>query len=120
MGSRLLRPGCPRRLVVVPSRRMKSEPRQAPEESVGIDLGLKAVAVSSAGERLEAGRFYRGLESKIAQAQRRGHQRQAKRLHRCAARRRADALHKFTRAIVDRYEYIVVGDVSTQKLVRTR
>jgi IS605 OrfB family transposase len=98
----------------------KSEPRQAPEESVGIDLGLKTVAVSSAGERLEAGRFYRGLESKIAQAQRRGHQRQAKRLHRCAARRRADALHKFTRAIVDRYEYIVVGDVSTQKLVRTR
>src|SRR5581483_11546662 len=100
--------------------KQKAEPCEAPEESVGIDLGLKAVAVSSEGERLDSGRFYRGLELKIARAQRRGHKRQAKRLHRRAARRRADALHKFTRMIVDRYRYIAVGDVSSQKLVRTR
>jgi putative transposase len=77
-------------------------------------------AVTSEGERLECGRFYRGLEAKIAQAQRRGHKRQAKRLHRKAARRRADALHKFSREIVDQYEYIVVGDVSSLKLAKTR
>jgi IS605 OrfB family transposase len=92
----------------------------APEESVGIDLGLKEIAVTSEGERLVSGRFYRGLESKIAQAQRRGHRRQAKRLHRKGARRRADALHKFSRRIVDQYEYIVVGDVSSIKLAKTR
>jgi putative transposase len=96
------------------------EQRPAPEESVGIDLGLKDIAVTSDGERLEAGRFYRGLEDQIAQAQRRGHRRQAKRLHRKAARRRADALHKFSRRIVDQYETIVLGDVSSQKLVKTR
>ena len=96
------------------------EQRPAPEESVGIDLGLKHIAVTSDGERLETGRFYRGLEGQIAQAQRRGHRRQAKRLHRKAARRRADALHKFSRRIVDQYETIVVGDVSSQKLVKTR
>jgi putative transposase len=45
--------------------------------------------------------------------------RQSKRLHRTAARRRADALHKFSRRIVNRYEMIVVGDVSSQKLVKT-
>jgi IS605 OrfB family transposase len=95
-------------------------PNVAPEEWVGIDLGVKETAVTSEGDRLEAGRFYRGLESKIAQAQRRGHRRQAKRLHRKAARRRADALHKFSRRIVDQYEYIVVGDVSSTKLVKTR
>jgi IS605 OrfB family transposase len=92
----------------------------APEESVGIDLGLKYIAVTSDGERLEAGRFYRSLEGRIAQAQRRGHRRQAKRLHRKVARRRADALHKFSRRIVDQYETIVVGDVSSQKLAKTR
>jgi putative transposase len=92
----------------------------APEESVGIDLGLKDIAVTSDGDRLEAGRFYRGLESRIAQAQRRGHRRQAKRLHRKAARRRADALHKFSRRIVNQYQTIFVGDVSSRKLVRTR
>jgi putative transposase len=96
------------------------EPSATPRETVGIDLGLKDTAVTSDGERLESGRFYRGLEEKIAQAERRGHRRQAKRLHRKAARRRADALHKFSRKIVNQYQYIVVGDVSSQKLVKTR
>jgi putative transposase len=96
------------------------EQSPALEESVGIDLGLKDIAVTSDGERLEVGRFYRGLETRIAQAQRRGHRRQAKRLHRRAARRRADALHKFSRRMVNQYETIIVGDVSSQKLVKTR
>jgi len=91
----------------------------APREAVGIDLGLKAVATTSDGDALEAARFYRGAEQKIAQAQRRGHKRQAKRLHRKAARRRVDALHKFSRKIVDQYQKIVVGDVSAPKLART-
>ena len=84
------------------------------------DLGLKAVATTSDGGRLDAARFYRDVEQKIAQAQRRGHKRQAKRLHRKAARRRADALHKFSRKMVNQYQNIVVGDVSTLNLVRTR
>jgi len=96
------------------------EPSVAPRESVGIDLGLKDTAVTSEGERLECGRFYRGLEARIAQAQRRGHRRHAKRLHRRVARRRADALHKFSRKIVNQYQYIVVGDVSSLKLAKTR
>jgi IS605 OrfB family transposase len=98
----------------------EAEPNTAPDEWVGIDLGLKETAVTSEGERLESGRFYRDVEARIAQAQRRGHKRQAKRLHRKAARRRADALHKFSRKIVYQYDYIVVGDVSSPKLAKTR
>ena len=64
---------------------------------VGIDLGLKDIAVTSDGERLESARFYRGLEAKIGQAQRRAHRQQAKFLHRKAARRRLNALHQFSR-----------------------
>lgn len=92
----------------------------APREIVGIDLGLKDTATTSDGARLEAGRFYRNTEAAIGQAQRRGHRRQAKRLHRKAARQRKDALHKFTRRIVDQYQHIVVGDVSSPKLAKTR
>ena len=92
----------------------------APEEKVGIDLGLKDVAVTSDGARCERGRFYRGIEVKIAQAQRRGHKRQAKLLHRRAANRRRHALHKFSREIVNRYQKIVVGDVSSLHLAKTR
>lgn len=96
------------------------EESQTPPESVGIDLGLVDVAVTSAGERLKAGTFYRDLERRIAQAERGGHRRQVKRLHRKAARCRRDTLHKFSRSIIHRYQNIFVGDVSSQRLVRTR
>lgn len=92
----------------------------APRESVGIDLGLKDIAVTSDGERLEAGRWTHRYAEKLTMAQRRGHKRQAKRIHRKVARRRADALHKFSRSIVDAYQNIIVGDVSSAKLGKTR
>jgi putative transposase len=95
-------------------------PRLAQHEDVGLDLGLTDTAATSDGEKLEAGRFYRDIEQKIARAQRRGHKRQAKRLHRTAARRRKDALHRFSTQIVDQYQRIFVGDVSSTKLVKTR
>ena len=93
---------------------------EALKEAVGLDLGLKDTVATSDGEKLEAGRFYRQIEQKIAAAQRRGHRRQAKRLHRTAARRRKDALHKFSRSIVTEYQTIIVGDVSSLKLAKTR
>jgi putative transposase len=82
------------------------EQKDAPLQAVGIDLGLKEIAVTSAGERLEAGRWTHGLADKLAMAQRRGHKRQAKRIHRKAARQRAEALHKFSRKMVDQYQNI--------------
>lgn len=92
-------------------------PRVGKQEDVGLDLGLKDTVATSDGEKLEAGRFYRDIEQKIARAQRRSHKRQAKRLHRTAARRRKDALHKFSTKIVDQYQrlgrpmWILVGIV---------
>jgi putative transposase len=91
-----------------------------PLAAVGIDLGLKDVAVTSEGERLEAGRWTQRYAAKLASAQRRGHKAQAKRIHRKAARCRSDALHKFSRSIVERYQTIVVGDVSSTRLAKTR
>lgn len=92
----------------------------APQEDVGLDLGLKDTVTTSDGERLEAGHFYRNMEQRIAQAQRRGHKRQAKRLHRQAARRRKDALHKFSSMLTGKYKRIFIGDVSALKLAKTR
>jgi putative transposase len=91
----------------------------AAQAAVGLDLGLKDTVATSEGAKLEGGHFYRRIEQKIAQAQRRGHKRQAKRLHRRAARRRKNALHDFSRKLVNSYQTIVVGDVSSLKLVKT-
>lgn len=91
----------------------------APMDAVGIDLGLKTAAVASDGRTLES-RVYRSFEPRISQAQRRGNKMRAKRLHRKAARCRADAMHKFSTALVRDYQRIFVGDVSSTKLVKTK
>jgi IS605 OrfB family transposase len=100
--------------------KVQAQETVAPEEAVGIDLGLKDIAVTSDEDRLAAGRWTHDYAQKLASAQRRGNKRQAKRIHRKAARCRADALHRFSSKMVDRYQKIVVGDVSSLKLVRTR
>jgi putative transposase len=93
---------------------------RASHEAVGIDLGLKAIATTSDGETLDAGRWTKRYAVRLATAQRRGHKRQAKRVHRRIARCRADALHKFSRKIIDHYQTIIVGDMSSLQLAKTR
>jgi putative transposase len=100
--------------------RLSAEQSIAPRESVGIDLGLKTIATTSDGDSLEAGRWTHAYADKLASAQRHGHKRQAKRIHRKVARCRADALHKFSTKIIDRYQNIVIGDVSRLRLAKTR
>src|ERR1700722_6049415 len=99
---------------------ISADQSSSPREAVGIDLGLKTIATTSDGDTLEAGRWTHGMADKLAMAQRRGHKHQAKRIHRKASRQRADALHKFSRKIVDQYQKIVIGDVSSTKLARTK
>ena len=91
----------------------------APKEAVGIDLGLKSVASTSDGDKLDM-HFYRDSEQKLGELQRRGHKKQAKRVHRKIKRQRAHKAHCFTKGIVDNYQNIFVGDVSSSKLVKTR
>jgi putative transposase len=90
-------------------------PSEAAQEAVGLDLKLQDAVATSDGDRLETRRISLHLEQKIAEARCRGHKRQAKRLRRAAARRRQDALHKFSRSIVDRYQIILIGDLSSLK-----
>lgn len=88
--------------------------------AVGIDLGLKTIATCSDGTKLAALSLYRNAEAKLAMAQRRGHKRQAKRIHLKVKNQRLDALHKFSRKLVDENDVIIIGDVSSSKLVKTR
>ena len=91
----------------------------AGQDALGIDLGLKDVAICSNGTRLENTRFYRDLEPALAVAQRAGKKDHVRAIHAKIANRRKDAAHKFSRALVDRCNLIVVGDVSPTKLAKT-
>ena len=87
--------------------------------SVGIDLGLKECATTSAGDKLE-GRWYRANEKALATAQRARKKQRVKAIHAKTASQRKDALHKFSTRLVAENAAIFVGDVASAKLVKTK
>ena len=87
--------------------------------AVGIDLGLKSAATCSDGTALVS-REYRDIEARLAAAQRARKTARVRALHAKARNRRRDAQHKFSTAVVSRYNEVYVGNVSSTKLTRTR
>jgi putative transposase len=87
--------------------------------AVGIDLGLKDTATCSNGEKLEAGRFYRDAQLKLAKAQRANNRKQVRSIHAKIKNRRKDALHKFSAKIAKENSFIVIGNVSGKALAKT-
>jgi putative transposase len=92
---------------------------QAPSKAVGIDLGLKTLAALSTGKKIEAPRYYRKLEKKLATAQRAGNVDLARAINAKIANRRRDYMHKWTTWVAKSYRLIFVGDVSSSKLAKT-
>ena len=88
--------------------------------SVGVDLGLKDIATLSNGQKLEAGRFQKDLEQKLAIAQRARKVQRVRAIHAKIRNRRHDYLHKFSRQLVNDNALIVVGGVSSSSLVKTK
>jgi IS605 OrfB family transposase len=86
---------------------------------VGLDLGLKELVATSTGEKLSAPQFYRGLEAKLALAQRAGKQSRVRSIHAKIANRRKDFLHQFSTHLVREHDAIVVGNVDASALAKT-
>jgi putative transposase len=91
----------------------------APLSYVGIDLGLKDLATLSTGEKVEAPRLYRASEELLGNAQRAHKTKRARAIHAKVANRRKDFLHKASAKIAKEHGLIVIGDVSSKKLVQT-
>lgn len=89
-------------------------------KSIGIDLGLKDLAVCSDGTRLEATTPYRALEQKLGTAQRAGKKNRVRAIHAKIKNQRKNALHQFSSKIVKENAAVFVGNVSSSKLAKTR
>lgn len=87
---------------------------------VGVDFGLKTTATYSTGASFEGVKPYRKYEQKLAMAQRAGKKKQVKNISRKIANIRKDSLHKETTRLVRENDLIVVGDVSSKKMVKTK
>lgn len=64
--------------------------------------------------------FYRDQQEKLAVAQRARNKKRVKAIHAKIANRRKDALHKFSRELVNRSGEIYVGNVKSSSLTSTR
>ena len=87
---------------------------------VGIDLGLKSLAVTSDGDKHEAPQFFRASAEKLATAQRAGNKVRAGAIRMKIRNQRACHLHKLSTRLVQRYGAIYVGDVNASALAKTR
>src|SRR5450631_1404006 len=96
-----------------------AEPRSPAEREVGIDLGLKDLVTTSAGEKLSAPQFYRGLQAKLAIAQRARNKNRARAIHAKIANRRKDSLHQFSTQLVRGHSAIFVGNIHASALAKT-
>ena len=88
--------------------------------SVGVDLGLKDFLATSDGVKVEAQRFYRDMEAKLAVAQRANKKQRVKAIHAKIANRRKDALHKLSTLLVNEYGAIFIGNVNASGLAKTK
>jgi putative transposase len=88
--------------------------------AIGIDLGLKDLAAMSTGEKIEAPRWFRNRQARIAAAQRANKKRQVRSLRAKVAAQRADHLHKLSTRLVQEHGAIFVGNVEPAKLSRTK
>jgi IS605 OrfB family transposase len=87
---------------------------------IGIDLGLKDTATCSNGLRLENKRIYHSLEEKLGKAQRANKKSRVRAIHAKIKNTRLDTLHKFTTQVVKENSFIVVGNVSSSGLAKTK
>ena len=81
--------------------------------------GLEDLVATSDAEKVIAPQFYRGLEPKLAVAQRAGKKDRARAIHAKIANRRKDSLHQFSARLVRAYDTIFVGNVNASALAKT-
>lgn len=87
---------------------------------IGIDLGLKSFAALSDSRKIEAPKFYRQYETRLAIAQRAHNGQRARRLHAKIKNCRHDFLHKLSTELAGQNALIAVGNVNAKQLAKTR
>jgi IS605 OrfB family transposase len=98
---------------------VRVEVATSPAKAVcGIDLGLKTAAVNSDGLAVDS-RYYRAQEAALGVAQRAGKKARVKAIHAKIKNQRKDALHQYSRILVQRYGMIFVGNVSSQAMIKS-
>lgn len=96
-------------------------PERAPTgKEAGIDLGLKTIGTLSDGVELSRENLTRKFELKLATGQRARKKKQVTRIHAKIKNKRKDWNHKQTTVLTNEYDVLVVGNVSSARLKKTK
>ncbi len=93
--------------------------REKTGKECGIDLGLKTLATLSDGIQFNRENLTKKYETQLAIAQRAKKKKRVIAIHAKIKNKRKDWSHKVSTAIVNEYDKIVVGNVSSSKLIKT-
>ena len=88
--------------------------------AVGVDLGLKTLATLSDGLEFNRENLTKKYEVKLAVAQRARKKKRVTAIHAKIKNKRKDWNHKVTTLLAHSYDKIIVGNVSSSKLIKTR
>lgn len=91
-----------------------------PNREIGVDLGCKDQLVCSDGAKYSRGNLTNKYADKLASAQRANKKKQTRNLHAKIANSRKDWNHKVTTDVVKSSSLVVVGDIGTKNLMKTR
>lgn len=106
------------------------EPLPVTDAMVGVDLGLKYLAITSDGERFDNPRTYANNQKKLCRLQRQlsrksrgsNNRKKAKvrvaRLHEKIANQRNDAIHKMTTKLIRENDIICIEDLAVQNMIK--
>ena len=89
----------------------------SPDESVGIDLGIKTIMALSTGEKIERESISKKLEVKLAKAQRHRKKKQVTKIHAKIRNKREDWNHKKSFNIAKRFKSVFVGDTTPSSIL---
>ncbi len=97
-----------------------AEARTPTRKECGIDLSLKTLATLSDGVELSRENLTKKFEVQLAKAQRARKKKRVTAIHARIKNKRKDWNHKATTRLVREYDRIVVGNVSSSRLKKTR
>ncbi len=117
---------------IVTEQQAASRTERPVQTHVGVDVGLKSLAVYSTGETIANPRWYRTQSRKVRRAQQalsrklRGSHNRGKarvvvaRLHQKIRNQRSDFLHKLSTNLVRHYDLVSIEDLSVRGLAKTK
>lgn len=92
----------------------------ASDGEVGIDLGSKKLATLSNGVEYNNPKCYRKYEQKLSKLHKAKKKKQITKIHAKIKNSRNDYIHKITTEIANNNKFIVIGDIRSKRLAKTK